>query len=371
MGLSPYFCIQVKLQSGGKVTFLEPNQLALPEHYTDVPKFPDKFTVDGFIVCVDVSTKFDDPSDPQKEFFHRLLEALLATKKPVVVACTKFDRAKLPSVMSVTEMVTHSKKQLPVVEVSALKGVNVDACFLVLAHLVDPKKPKTRIVPYADSKTLLDERIRRNEEAFQYVLDERLTDFSMSLQEASECLKPIVEYQILIDLCGQDRVNKLIRATLRYLKMQIVKSKTHQFVKTLPHILIAMLPVVEVETTPEVAKTKLRRSSKFERYFVDVENWRENSEFLKSVSEDVIPFGILEEDPGQDVLGSHIDEVRGQREGRCVFILVLRAQILVELRARAAAEKIKNTLHNTTDILPGECNVFPLPLLTTPISPQG
>lgn len=309
---SSYHCIQVKLQSGGKVTYLEPNQLALPEHFTDVPKFPDKFTVDGFIVCVDVSTKFDDPSDPQKEFFHRLLDALLATKKPVVVACTKFDRAKPLSVMSVMEIVTHSKKQVPIVEVSALKGVNVDACFLVLAHLVDTKKPKTRIVPYAESKALLDERIRRNEEAFQYVLDERLTDFSMSLEEASKCLKSIVEYQILIDLCGQNRVNKLIQATLRYLKMQMVKSKTEQFLKTLPHVLVAMLPVVELEETTMVAKIRLRRSSKFERYFVDVENWRENSEFLKSQSEDVIPFGILEEDRGQEVLGSHIEEVRGQ-----------------------------------------------------------
>jgi hypothetical protein len=305
----------VKLQSGGKVTYLEPNQLALPEHYTDVPKFPDKFSVDGFIVCVDVSTRFDNPSDPQKEFFERLLHAILGVKKPVVVACTKFDRMKPASLASVMDIVTHSKKQVPVVEVSAFKGVNVDTCFSVLAHLVDPKKPRTKIISYADSKMQLDERIRRNEEAFQYVLDERITDFSMSLEEASTTLKPIVEYQVLIDLCGQDRIDKLIRAKLTYLKLQLVKSKTGQFMKMLPHILVAMLPDVELEETVEKSKVKLRRSSKFERYFVDMENWKDSTEFLKSDSEDVIPFGILNEEQGQEVLVSHIDEVRGEGEG--------------------------------------------------------
>lgn len=315
-------CIQLKLQSGGKVTYIEPNQLALPEDYTDVQKFPDKFAVDGFILCVDVSTQFDHPSDLQKEFFDRLLLSLLGSKKPVVVACTKFDRAKPASVTSVADIVGRSKKPVPVVEVSAVKGVNVDTCFLVLAHLVDAKKPKTRIVSYAESKAQLDERIRRNEEAFQYVLDERLVDFSMSVTAASECLKPIMEYQILIDLCGQDRVNKLIRAKLRYLKLQLVKSKTVQFVKLVPHILVAMLPDLKEEVTKETAKAKLRKSSKFEKYFVDVANWKENAEFLKSTSEDTIPFGILEEDRGEELLGNHIDEVRGHRDWRGGSVIV-------------------------------------------------
>lgn len=305
-------CIQIKLQSGGKVTYIEPNQLALPEQYTNVPNFPEKFSVDGFILCVDVSTKFDTASDHQKEFFERLFTNLLGTKKPVVVACTKFDRAKPASVASVTDILSHSRKQVPVVEVSAMRGVNVDTCFLVLAHLIDTKKPKTRIMSYAESKAQLDERLRRNGEALQSVLDERLMDFSMSLEGASQCLKAIVEYQVLVDLSGIERVNKLVRAKLNYLKQQLIKSKTSHFVSLLPHILIAMVPYLELDATVDSVKALLRSSVKFDRYFVDVKNWKENTEYLKSTSDDLVPFELLDEEQGAEILESHMNEVRVQ-----------------------------------------------------------
>lgn len=304
--------MQIKLQSGGKVTYFEPNQLALPEEYTDAPKFPDKYSVDGFIVCVDVSARFDHPSDQQKSFFEQLLPNLLSTKKPVVVACTKFDHAKQASVTSVSEIASRSRKQqVPMVEVSAVKGVNVDTCFLVLAHLIDPRKPKTKIISYAESKSLLDDRTRRNEEALQAVLDERLIDFSMSLEEASKSLKSVVEYQILVDLSGQERVNKLVRAKLNYLKLQLVKTKTSQFVDMLPHILLAMLPVLQLNATMDSAKALLRSSSKFSRYFAIVDNWKEDSNFLKYTS-DVVPFEFLEDKQGQEILDNHMNEVRVQ-----------------------------------------------------------
>lgn len=303
-------CMQIKLQSGGKVTYMEPDQLALPENYTDVPKFPDKFAVDGFVVCVDVSTRFDHPSDHQLNFFEQLLQNVLGTKKPVVVACTKFDRAKQPSVAAVTEVVGRSKKQVQMVEVSALKGVNVDTCFLILAHLIDPRKPKTKVIPYAESKAQLDERTRKIEESFQLVLDNRLQDFSMSMEEASKCLRGATEYQMLADVSGQARTNKLIQAKLNYLKLQLVKSKTSQFLEMLPHILSAMLPVLELSATTDSAKSQLKSNIKFNKYFVDVCHWRENMEFLKSASDDVVPFEFLEEDQGMEILERHMDEVR-------------------------------------------------------------
>ena len=121
------------------MTYIEPDQLSLPEQYTDVGKFPDKFLVDGFILCVDVSLDFEKPGNPQREIFDKLLHNIISTKKPVVVACTKFDRALDHSVAAVNDMVLKAKRQVPVIEVSALKGVNVDLCFLVLSHLVDTK----------------------------------------------------------------------------------------------------------------------------------------------------------------------------------------------------------------------------------------
>ena len=304
-------CTQLKLQSGGKVTYIEPNQLALPEQYTDVHKFPEKFIVEGYIVCVDVSSKFDDPNDPQKEFLDHLLHNLQGTKKPVVIACTKFDRMKQASYNSVIETMTRFRKlQLQLVEVSAVKGINVDTCFLVLAHLIDNKKPKTKIISYSDSKALLDERVRRNEQALQSVLDERLTDFSMSVEDACAGLKVITEYQVLTDLSGNQRVRKLIMAKLRYLKQQLIKDRMTHFLEMLPHILTAMLPQLESNITLHMAKKMLRTSEKFKNYFIKLENWKEDTEFLKSYDLDRVPFDILDEDEGKEILEKHINEVR-------------------------------------------------------------
>ena len=57
-----------------------------------------------------------------------------AKKKPIVVAMIKCDHANESSVSIVNEIVSKAKKPIPMVEVSALKGVNVELCFLVMAH---------------------------------------------------------------------------------------------------------------------------------------------------------------------------------------------------------------------------------------------
>ena len=310
---TPYYkrCMQIKLQSERKVAYISPEQLAFPEDYADAPKFPDKFSVDGFILCVDVSTDYSHPSDAQREFFDRLLQHLISTKKPVIVACTKFDRAKPASIGAVQEILSHSKRQVPVVEVSAIKGVNVDTCFLVLACLFNTKNPKPRIFSYIEAKAQLDEKVQGNEIALQCMLDKRLKDFSVSLAEASQLLYPEMEYQVLVNLSGQQRVNRLIEAKLSYLKLQLIMSKTSRYLGLLPHILTTMLPTIDPEATLDSAKALLHASSKFSRYFVSVRNWKENTDFLKSAtSESLVPFDILLENQGQTILKNHINEVR-------------------------------------------------------------
>ena len=291
------------------MAYIESNQLALPEHYENVPNFPEKFSVDGFIVCADVSTRFDKPNSPQKVFLDSLLGALQSCKKPVVVALTKFDRAKQDSIATIMEIISHFKKlQAPVVEVSSMKSINVDMCFLVLAHLIDSKKPKTKIVSYADSKTLLDERVRRLEEALQCVMDELILHFHITVAEGCHILKPITEFNTLSALCGTERVEKLVRAKLSYLKQQLVKSKYAHFEEMLPHVLVVMLPILGLEDTVDSCMELLKQGPNYNNYFMDITDWKENTEFLKS-SNDQIPFEFLSEEVGQYLLERHINEV--------------------------------------------------------------
>ena len=307
----PYYkrCTQLKLQSGGKVTYIEPDQIALPELYTDVGKFPDKFIVDGFIICVDVSTRdFAEPNNAQRDFFDKLIHNLINSKKVIVVACTKFDHAVESSLVVVNEILSKAKKQIPVIEVSALKGVNVDLCFLVLAHLVDSKKPKSRIVSYADSKANLDDRIRRNEESFQLVLDQKLFDFSISIEAASSVVSNEVEYQLLRELCGTERVRKLIRAKLSYLRKEREEERLHQFAEHLPGVLDSLIPDLPLNATLDSCREAVRQHKQFSDHFLEVANWKEDTPTLQS-SEELIPFGLLHEGPGEDLLQKHIDKV--------------------------------------------------------------
>ena len=293
------------------MTYIEPDQLFLPEQYTDVGEFPDKFLVDGFIVCVDVSLDFEKPGNPQREFFDKLLHNLISTKKPVMVACTKFDRALDHSVAAVNDMVLKTKRQVPVIEVSALKGVNVDLCFLVLSHLVDAKKPRTRITPYSDAKQHLDDRVRRNEISFQYLMDNKLTDFSMSIAAASTMLQNEVEFQLLRELCGSERIHKLVRAKLTYLKKEAVGKKLAHTLEQLPAVLDTLLPELPLEANVDSCVQTLKEREKSVECLVDLENWREDDEYLKKTTV-VVPLSLFSEEQGREILQKHIDKVRGR-----------------------------------------------------------
>ena len=304
-------CTQLKILSGGKVAYVQPDQLALPEQYTDVDKFPDKFVVDGFIVCVDVSCDLGSSNSMQTEFFQKLLPNILSTKKPIVIAATKFDIAAESSVGVVHDVVSHCKKACPVVEVSALRGINVDLCFLVLAHLIDSKKPKARLVPYADARQHMDERIRRSEGDFQKLLDRSLSTFTLSVYQAMALMEKEPELSILRDISGSERVRRLVRGKLNYLRQDRVSALRESFTQQLPSILATLLPSMPIDASPDYARAELERHERCKDTFSRVEDWHEDIEFLAQDSP-LVPFQFLSEPAGEELVRQHIDKVRCQ-----------------------------------------------------------
>lgn len=303
-------CTQLKLQSGGKVAYVEADQFALPDQYTNVDNFPDKFVVEGFVVCVDIAMELSEQRT-QRDAFERLLHSITSTKKPTVVACTKFDRALESSMAVVLDVVSRTKKQCPVIEVSALRGVNVDLCFLVLAHLIDSKKPKARILTYTDAHQQLEERIQRNELAFQAVLDRTITSFSLSVYQALGMLEKEVELGVLRDLSGSDRVRRLVRGKLNYLRQERVHALEQGFQESLPPQLPSLLPDLVPGATPTTLRQALKQHAQSRDIFTDVENWREDIEFLARDSP-LVPFSFLSEPIGEELLRRYIEMV-------CVF----------------------------------------------------
>ncbi len=286
--------------------YISDDQLALPEEYADVPKFPDKFPVDGYILCMDVST----PPEPSSDSMTRIFQAVQQTKKPFVVALTKYDIADETAVANVLEIISKAKKQVHFVEVSGQRNLNVDVCFLVLCHLIDAKKPKTKVTPYAEAKTHLDDRIRKIEESFQNLLDREVKDFSQNVFQVCEGLKEQMEYQVLIELKGLDRLQRLVRGQLAFLRKQQIEAKLTRYVELLPLILDALIPRLSLNDTTDSCASMLRANAKFGQYFVESRgDWQEDNDVLGSSNKDTVPFGLLAEDIGLEVLRNHINKV--------------------------------------------------------------
>lgn len=289
--------------------YVNQNQLAMPEEFS-AGRFPEKFVVDGYIICIDVSADLDNPASQQRAFLNELLPSILGVKRAhVVVAYTKFDAARESSVAAANELLAKSKRQVTVIEVSALEGVNVDVCFLVLAHLVDSKRPRTRIASYAEAHAHLKERIRKVKENFQTVLISKVTDFSLSFLNARTLLENEVEFLVLRELCGRDRVDRLIREQLRSLKEKRIKTKLFHFLDYLQACLELFLLQLTLSDTVETCKTTIRTHKKFLKYFTENKDWRDDFSVLKEEKVTQIPFSILDEPEGRDVLQQHMDKV--------------------------------------------------------------
>jgi glucocorticoid receptor DNA-binding factor 1 len=337
--VKPYHkrCIQQKLVSGGKMQYIHPDQLAVPDEFSNVARFPDKFIVDGYIICIDVSDdELPEAQSTQREFLGRLLPAIMGVKKAhIVVALTKFDIAKEKSIAAANEILSKCKRQPTVIEVSALEGVNVDVCFLVLAHLVDSRRPRTRILAFSVAHANLKERVRRNEESFQGLLSGRITDFSLPLPVARKSLGNEVEFKLLRELKGIDRVDRLIRAQLKYLKEGIIKSKRTDFLDHLRASLELFLVNLSLEDTPETCVEMIRRHEKFSAYFTENAEWRDDAQFLKLEQTTQVPFSLLGEKEGLKLLQERIDV------------------ILAPLREQAACNKISSALQTASNLIPG------------------
>ena len=336
----PYYkrCSQLKIQSGGKVAYVHPDQLSLPENYK-ASSFPDKFLVDGFLVCIDISC---DKPDMEAEFVENLLASLVALRKPVLVALTKFDIFKSGTVQVMQDIVAKMKKPVPpIVEVSALKGINVDLCFLLLAHLIDSKKPSSRLVPYTVAKQHMDDRIASCERSFQELLDRDLKDFTLPMEPAMNKFSGSPEYRLVVELCGAPRARRLIQAKLNYTKKIQVQKLTDEFLAHIKNLLEELLPDLELDATPEVCREKLKQLANFSTYFCEEKNWEDNIPFLARANP-TIPFSLMSDSKATELVKAHIDKIISAKKQRLAY------------------DKLKAALTVATQLKPGMCLLAPL-----------
>lgn len=282
----------------------------LPEMYANTKQFPSKFAVDGFIICVDISTDFNDLLDHQKNFFEILLKSVLESKhKPVIVAMTKYDRMNANSVSHVKEVVKRFRRAIPVIEVSALEGVNADLCFHMLAHLVDKRTPCPKLMTYSEAMSLLETKITHFKECVQAVLHTSPIQIDTSVNDVRKMLEGCVEFDMITGTCGTEHAEKIIHAYLRSVKEDRVKQKENEFIDNMPHIISVLLPRLDDDATLNNCQDALRSSEDFPKYFTDIKEWKNDIPFLKRKDHDYIPIELLDDAKVEDLLKKHIDQV--------------------------------------------------------------
>lgn len=91
--------------------------------------------------------------EKQVEFVASLLTAALKTKKPVVLVTTKHDDSDEQMLRETERLLNRReiKNCVQLVETSAHKNVNVDAAFMLLAHMIDRTKTRFKILPYVEA----------------------------------------------------------------------------------------------------------------------------------------------------------------------------------------------------------------------------
>ena len=140
------------------------------------------------------------------------------------------------------------------------------------------------------------------------VLDQKITDFTMSVPAACEVVSSQVEFQLLRELCGTERVHKLVAGKLGYLKRERVEVWQAKYFEALPGMLDLLLPELPLTTDEESCRQLIKENPKMGDFLVEVSNWREDIKFLKN-ADGHVPFSLLSEDVGEEILHKHIDKV--------------------------------------------------------------
>ena len=208
---------------------------------------PDKITIDGFLCCFDVSRVSERPLEKQVEYCIVLLKNAIKTKKPVVLVTTKNEIGEMVSVREVERIMTLKdfKGAIPVVETSAHENVNVETAFLLLAHMIDKSKTRTKVIPFAEAMKSRKEIKDVAREAFKSLLRTKIVDHKTNWNTVKRTLDKESDYQHHIELFGTDQTRKLVKQHTIQLREDLIKRRQMLFMKRLPDVLSHFLPDLE------------------------------------------------------------------------------------------------------------------------------
>ena len=298
--------------ASGKVAYYGPDQFVDIQKYPNPEKFPDKFQIDGFVLCVDTSFNLAmSPLDTQK-YFEKLITEALQTKKSLVIAATKCDKMNQATLEKLQGMLSSSKAkkgQVPIVETSSISNVNVDTVFFLLAEQMGGNKVRfrTKNLPYIEAKRIAVDRKKQSADDFDQLLNDVITECQLTPKQGVEVVKSYPVYLNYVTLCGSNQAKTVMRKHIRKLHDAQVEKKRTEFLETLPNHLSQLVPVVTPSAGIDDLTKDIQSSEQFSRYFVvlkDDTQW-EDSPVLTS-PDNIIPFQFLKDPEAMRVLQEYM-----------------------------------------------------------------
>ncbi|XP_077499589.1 rho GTPase-activating protein 190 isoform X3 [Amblyomma americanum] len=346
----PYIkrCAALRLCSAEKLMYVCKSQLGIEKEF-EQRLLPDgRLNVDGFVCVYDVSHVPGRPADKQAEFVAALLQTLVRTRKPVVLAATKTDEACEVHLREAERLVARKelRGQVPLVETSAHENVNVDLAFLLVAQLVDRGAKGSsrwggRVPSFLEASRARREALDQATDAFQALVRAQVTDPRAQWAGWSQRLLGAPECERFCALFGRAAARVAFEKHVRRLREEHTARRVRGFLRALPTALAQLLPNRDALGDSDWVTVKdelLRPHADFDQYFVDDGGeWEDHSPVDDQEEEDGrIPFALLDRPEAEACFQEH------------------RAALEAEERRQELRRQFRQLLDETGYVTPGK-----------------
>lgn len=206
-----------------------------------------KLAIDGFLCCFDVSKVPQRTIEKQVEFVAALLNNALKTKKPVVLATTKGDFSCQEYVKEAERLLNRKefKGNIFLVETSAHENINIESAFMLLAHLIDKTKAKSKILPFLEARKQRHELLEVAKEAYIHLLRTNVTDPKAVWTTCKRKLELESDFGHYVEMFGTEQARKEFRAHTKRLRDEQIRLREQRYMSLLPRLLKLFLPTLD------------------------------------------------------------------------------------------------------------------------------
>lgn len=206
-----------------------------------------RFCIDGFLCVFDVSFVQNRTIDKQVEYTALILNNLMKSKKPILVATTKCDESVDMYVKEAEKLVSRKeyKGNIPLVETSAHENVNVELAFFILAQMIDRARGRSKVIPFYEASRARKEILDVTTEAYQILIRTHVTDYRSVWSTTSKTFSNNSDFVRYCELFGREVAQRMFRRHVKKLKEEFIGRKMQMYIEFLPEVLQELLPNVE------------------------------------------------------------------------------------------------------------------------------